>query len=334
MLQLPANDDETFYHGGNVEMTSIETKPLAEDLPFGARISGITLERLQDENVRSEIRAVFEDRGVIIFEDVEQSNEMQLALSNIFGPLQDHAYRGIPKVDKDAMPGVIDLNYKGNLFEVDGKQLYGYVPWHFDACYTAKLNRGGVLRGVDLPPEGGLTGFADGVQLYRAISPELRERFESLQILYHPKLMFMNQCFGLPKKYRVLSLPESAVTMMELAEDAPRSIHPAVWTRKSGEKVLHVSPWQAAGIHGHEDEAGDALLEALCQEMYAKMAPYWHTWKPTDMVTWDNWRFLHAVSGNDPRYSRRMHRTTIEGDYGLGRFEDETKTEQLVGFDV
>ena len=40
------------------------------------------------------------------------------------------------------------------------------------------------------------------------------------------------------------------------------------------------------------------------------------------MLIWDNWRMLHAVSGVDPAYARRMHRTTIKGDYGLGYFEN------------
>jgi taurine dioxygenase len=41
------------------------------------------------------------------------------------------------------------------------------------------------------------------------------------------------------------------------------------------------------------------------------------------MVIWDNWRMLHAVSGHDPSYERIMYRTTIKGDYGLGRFEND-----------
>jgi taurine dioxygenase len=40
------------------------------------------------------------------------------------------------------------------------------------------------------------------------------------------------------------------------------------------------------------------------------------------MVIWDNWRVLHSVSGSAPEHGRCMHRTTIAGDYGLGRFED------------
>ena len=49
---------------------------------------------------------------------------------------------------------------------------------------------------------------------------------------------------------------------------------------------------------------------------------YFHRWQPTDMVIWDNWRCLHSVSGMAPEHGRCMHRTTIAGDYGLGRFED------------
>lgn len=310
-------------------MTSIEERPLREDLPFGARVTGVNLETLTDQGARKQIKDIFENRGLIVFEGMEPSNKLQVAVSDVFGPLQDHALQGLRRVDKDSMLGVVDLNYKSNTFEIDGTPLNGWVPWHFDACYTAELNRGGVLRGIDIPPDGGQTGFADGVQIYEAISPELRAKFEGKQVIYYAKLMFMNQRFGMPKKYRVISLHEDTVTLIQQAESATRSIHPVIWQRSSGERVLHLSPWQAAGIQGHETPEGDTLLEALCQEMYAKMRPYYHQWKPTDMIAWDNWRFVHSVSGNDPKYSRRMFRTTIKGDYGLGCFESDTGNKSL-----
>jgi taurine dioxygenase len=304
-------------------MPSISVKPLHGDLPFGARISGVDRETLKAEGVRRRIKDAFEDRGVVVFEDVEPSGQMQLALSDVIGPLQDHAIKALRRVNQDLMPGVVDLDYKSNIYEIDGKVVGGWLPWHFDACYTKELNRGAVLRAIDIPPEGGETGFADGVQLYNAISPELRAKFEGLSLVYHEKLMFMNQRFGMPRNYRVISLSDDTWRVLEAAEGKPRAIHPAIWKRKSGEKVLHVSPWQCVGIAGHEDPEGDSLLEALFQDMYAKMTPYFHKWKPTDMLAWDNWRFLHSVDGNDPGHSRRVHRTTIKGDYGLGRFEHE-----------
>ena len=41
------------------------------------------------------------------------------------------------------------------------------------------------------------------------------------------------------------------------------------------------------------------------------------------MLIWDNWRMLHRVTGCTPPHPRSIHRTTIKGDYGLGRFEND-----------
>ena len=52
------------------------------------------------------------------------------------------------------------------------------------------------------------------------------------------------------------------------------------------------------------------------------------------MLIWDNWRMLHSVSGHDPQYPRQMHRTTIEGDYGLGYFENAAKGHAILEMTV
>jgi taurine dioxygenase len=288
-------------------------------------VAGVTRENVTSEDVRLQIRATFEQRGLIVFEGVEPSSEMQLALSSIIGPLQDHAFRGVPLVDGKRVPGLVNFDGRAadpDIIEVGGQPRNNWVPWHFDACYSNRLNRAGLLRPLVIPEAGGETGFADGIQLYQDIDPELRQRFASLEILYHPYNMFMNMRFGRTPEFRVLRFKQGKREMIEGMKHEPRSVHPAIWRRQSGEYVLHVSPWQADGILGHEGRDGDVLLEALCQEMLARMRPYFHTWRPTDMVLWDNWRMLHACKGNDPKFSRHMHRTTIEGDYGLGRFED------------
>jgi taurine dioxygenase len=312
-------------------MRSIEEGPLSEDLSFGARVRGVDRAALESADVRAHLADIYERRGVIVFEEVEQTAEMQLALSSAFGPLRQHAMNAVPKAGDGPASAVMELNChpgEADVFEIDGEQRAGFVSWHYDACYTKHLYRGGLLRALHIPPSGGLTGFADGIQLYAAISEELRTRFDALNIVYEAKLMFMNQRFGLPKGFKVISLQQAALDVLKASEGSPRAVHPAVWQRPSGERVLHVSPWQAAGIEGHEDAEGNALLQALCDEIYARMTPYWHAWKPTDMVVWDNWRVIHCVSGHDPQHSRRVHRATIEGDYGLGRFEHERAAEE------
>jgi taurine dioxygenase len=43
------------------------------------------------------------------------------------------------------------------------------------------------------------------------------------------------------------------------------------------------------------------------------------------MLLWDNWRMMHQACGCNPKHERVMHRTTIKGDYGFGRWETEPK---------
>jgi taurine dioxygenase len=322
---------------GGERAASINVTTLRDDLPFGARISGVTFEVLQDEAIRKQINAVFEDRGMIVFENVEPSSQMHVTISNVFGPLKDHPVPAVQRVDQDTMPGVIDMRHdpaKASIVEIEGKRLGQWLPWHFDHCYNNELNRAGVLRAIDIPSEGGMTGFADGIGLYQSLSPELRNIIEGNNVIYTLDLRYSKMRFGKPETFREIQAKDGHAQVAEYAKTLPRAIHPAVWTRKSGEKVLHVSPWMAVGIECHENPDGDQLLEAVCHEILAKVTPYFHKWQPTDMLIWDNWRMLHCVSGHDPQQPRRMQRTTIKGDYGLGYFENNRKGDKILEMTV
>ncbi len=307
-------------------MASITVKPLQDGIGFGARIWGVTHDTLQDPAIRQQIKDVFEDRAVIVFEDIEQSPRMHVAVSNVISPLKDHATKDVPRVDAgDGVQGVIDMRHDAKdpsiIVEINGKTLTSWLPWHFDHCYNNELNRAGVLRCLEVAPEGGLTGFADGIELYNAISPALRDKIEKHHVLYSLDLAYSRMKFGRPANFKVIEESPRVELVVQQSRTQPRGVHPAVWTRSTGEKVLHVSPWMSWGIEGHEDPEGDALLEAVCQEINAKVRPYFHQWKTSQMLIWDNWRLLHCVSGMDRAYSRHMQRTTIRGDYGLGYFE-------------
>jgi taurine dioxygenase len=283
----------------------------------------VTRETLADEAVRRRINDVFEQRGMIVFEDVEQTGEMQVMLSNVFGPLKDHPVKTVERVDQKKMPGVITIRTHPGaaIVEIDGKPLMTWQPWHFDHSYNDELNLAGVLRAETIAPEGGLTAFADGVQIYNDMSPKIRGKIEGRSLLYNLDLRFSQQRFGLPKNFRDIQGHDQDLS--ELAKTMPRAVHPAVWTRKTGEKVLHMSPYGSRGLQGMETPEGDALLQEVWDEVERVMKPYHHQWKPGDMLIWDNTRMLHEACGCDPKHARIMHRTTIKGDYGVGRWETE-----------
>ena len=307
-------------------MSNVTVRPIRDDLSFGARVAGVTLDQLRDPDVRARLNDAFEDRGLLVFEDVDPTPGMQVAISTVFGPLKDHPSAATPRAGDD-MLGVIEIRHEpneGGLVQVDGQLLSQWLPWHFDHCYNDQLNRAGVLRAIEVPVEGGMTGFVDGIALYDAVSPEVRDRIEGEMVIYAMDVILDNLRFGRPDGFVEIESAAQARDVMAEYEHRPRAIHPAVWTRSSGEKVLHVSPWMAKGIEGRDDAAADRLLTDVCDEIVeaARSLSYFHHWEPTDMLIWDNWRVLHSVSGSPPELGRCMHRTTIAGDYGLGRFEE------------
>jgi taurine dioxygenase len=61
------------------------------------------------------------------------------------------------------------------------------------------------------------------------------------------------------------------------------------------------------------------LLEEVVAITTDPALAYFHDWQDGDMVLWDNWRTLHCAKGVPPDDTRVMERTTIAGDYALGR---------------
>jgi taurine dioxygenase len=323
-----------FLNSSGVAMAHIKVRNLRDDLSFGSIVQGVDAANLRDEGVRAELNAIFEDRGLIVFDDMEQSPKMHVALSKVFGPLKDHPTKTTARTAEDEAKGVIDMHYVpsenpsnvGGLVEINGRRLARFSPWHFDHCYNDELNRAGVLRSPVVAPAGGRTGFMDGIELHRQFPGELREKIGKLNIIYTLDVRLTKMRFGV--NFKALGdLPQTIELLKEVAV-FPRAIHPAIWTRRTGEPVLHVGPWMAVGVEHHENPEGDALFDEVCHavnRLGEGTSAYWHDWKTTDMVIWDNWRMLHAVEGCDPKYERRTMRSTIQGDYGLGYFEDGKK---------
>ncbi|HMP56650.1 MAG TPA: TauD/TfdA family dioxygenase, partial [Novosphingobium sp.] len=228
-------------------MAKMTVEQLDPDLPFGARVKGLTRDLTQDEEVRAELNRLFEDRGMIVFEGVEATPAMQVAISTVFGPLKDHPVASVDRADaKDKdMVGVIEItNHPGAcIVEIDGEPLVTWQPWHFDHAYNNELNRAGVLRSITIAGRGGQTAFADGIQIHRDMNPDILKKAEGVEVLYNLDLRYTEQRFGLPENFRVLR--EHSSTLHEDAKKMPCSIHPVLWTRETGEKVLHAAPWMA-----------------------------------------------------------------------------------------
>ena len=50
---------------------TMTVRPIRDDLTFGARVGGVTLDGLRDAALRAHINEMFDKHGLLIFENVE-----------------------------------------------------------------------------------------------------------------------------------------------------------------------------------------------------------------------------------------------------------------------
>lgn len=311
------------------DVGGLQVEPLDSRLDWGAVVRAFDIAALRDPALRQSLYDLWVRAGVLVFRGAYGVDE-QLALSRAFGPLRRHPS---PETRSATSAELIDVHFEpkaGQLNLVAGALRGQSLPWHSDLIYVDKVNRGGVLRPVTLPSHGGETGFIDKIDAHRRLPETLKGRIEGLHVVYQYDLDIGHLRFGPDRGGQVVRYSAMAAQVQSRAARYPRVIHPLVFAQpETGQKVLNLSPWFALGIHEMPNAEGDALLEALAQHLTDPAHAYFHPWRLDEMLLFDNWRMLHSAPGSPVSEVRHLQRTTIGGDYGLGRLEPDAGQEDV-----
>jgi len=292
---------------------NFETKPL--DTGIGLEIIGLDLEHPIEESTRRDLYDAWLDAAVLVFRGIGTSAERQIALSRCFGELEIHPVESV-RFERD--PEIISLKNAGPdqaiIHYLDDEALAGLIPWHSDMVYMTRPCRGALLRMVDKPPRGGQTGWIDTAAAYDALSDEMKQRIEGLEARFDFVADICDMRFGRPEKLRHGSMGTTKFPSF------PPVVHPLVWQHpEGGRKALMISPIHLVEVLDMDRAEGDRLLEELVAHATNTRFSYIHEWEVDDMVLWDNWRTLHMAFGTPPECGREVQRTSMRGDYKLGR---------------
>jgi taurine dioxygenase len=297
---------------------SYVVEPLSPDLPFGKTVRGLTMQHIRDEPVRQSLRDLWTECAFIKFCDGEINEDFHLELSRVFGPLHVHKTK---EFQDGRVPELLLLNTADDdtEIEVDGERGGQFQSWHKDSIYLEKVNLGGLLRSLKPTAKGGLTGFIDLAHAYDTLPEALKARIEDLRVIYWMSLQD-DHPYTTGERIRVLKQSALVQSLFGRRDrDYPPVSHPLVFVQPgSNRKVLNFSPSHAKRIEGLGPEESHELLTAIARHVYATPA-YHHQWSTDEMLLWDNWRMVHMVSLQPLDEVRIMQRTTIDGDYGLGR---------------
>jgi taurine dioxygenase len=290
----------------------------ALEASIGREVTGLDISQDIDAATSAALHAAWLEHGFLLFRGIGTSPEAQLRLSRCFGELEPHS---IPVFRHPDYPELILLTNEGGptgpVYDFDGEQIHGRIPWHADGAYLPTPNSGALLRMVRKTQKGGQTGWLDLALAYDELDAATKEEIKSLEAVYLFRTGLEEMRFNNPGGTRITPRKENYPHF-------PPVLNPLVWVHpETGRTVLNVSTLNIDHIHNMPRAEGDALIERLIAHILQPRFQYIHDWDNNDMVVWDNRRTLHAALGHPVDQIRVIHRTTIKGTVPMGRVMEE-----------
>src|SRR5207249_9601756 len=198
----------------------------------------------------------------------------------------------VSNLGKDGRP--LDRESRVRLFNL------GNMLWHSDSSFRAIPAKYSLLSAHVVNPVGGNTEFADMRAAYDELDGATKALIEDL-ICEH-SLMYSRSSLGM------VDYSDEERAMFRPVRQRLVRTHPV-----SGRKSLYLSS-HAGAIVGMPTPEARILLRDLNEHATRPEFVYVHTWRPWDLVVWDNRQVMHRVRRYDEGQPRDMRRTTVAGD--------------------
>lgn len=266
---------------------------------FAAEMRGIGLADVAErDDAYAAVRAAFEEHSVLLFRKQPVTDELQVAYSRRFGPLE--IAKAASRGEGTPFSILTNIDPDGSLVPPDHKEALrarANQLWHTDSCFKDPPALASVLSARVISPVGGETEFASLRRAWERLSAALRARLAEAYAWHD------------------YSYSRGKIAP-HLASDRERAALPPVrwrirWRNPvNGRDSLYLAS-HTYGIEGMPREEGQALIADLIDRATAVEYVYLHRWQPGDVVMWDNRCVLHRGRPWPADKPRRVVRTTI-----------------------
>ena len=178
--------------------------------------------------------------------------------------------------------------------------------WHTDWSFQARPPAGTCLYGIEIPPVGGDTLFANQHMALDQMPADLRARIDGLVAIHSAQRAYAPEGFyGAGDRGRSMDIRPSETARAT-------QLHPFIRAHpETGQLGLFGCLGYVIGFEGMAEAEAMALLVELYHWQGQEQFQYRHRWQPGMLVMWDNRSVLHAATGGYQGHARRLHRTTI-----------------------
>ncbi len=290
-------------------MSAVEVNPMPAAL--GAEVRCGDVRHASDETI-ARIRQASLDHQVILIRAQTLSDAELSAFGKRFGELQLSNPLPSPLANEgkaaqggrdDAHPEVTVVS---NIVE-NGVALGGLgdgeLVWHTDMSSFAMPPNQTLLHALEVPLNGGRTGFLNMYDAYDTLAPALKARVRVLKLKHDATI----DAAGYVRK------PFAQAADIDL-RSAPGSVHPLVRTHpETGRDCLYLGRRARAHVAALETAESEALLNELWAHATQPRFEWRHEWRAGDLLMWDNRCVMHHREPFDPAARRYLHRVVIKG---------------------
>ena len=269
---------------------------------LGADVIGADLMKPLDVAAFKAIETAWHQHLVLRFRGQQLDDPGLLAFARRFGDLDQAPVHAVGDTDVDPYP---EITVMSNI-KVNGKPIgnlgHYEAEWHTDMSYNEKTPIGSLLYSLEVPPEGGDTGFCNMYAAFETLPPELK------------RAMIGKSCKHDSSRTSVGDLRKGFKDVTDPRE-APGMAHPIVRTHPATRRnALFLGRRRNAYIVGLPLAESEDLLNRLWAHASKPEFAWYQRWKVGDLVMWDNRCAMHRRDAFDPGSRRLMHRTQIKGD--------------------
>ena len=282
-------------------MSPTQIRAIATGSALGAEVIGVDL-RDVDGPAFGAIHKAWLDHLVLLFRGQTLSDDQLIAFSRRLGELD---LAPIQETGRRFVEGYPEIYIVSNVIENGapiGSLGAGELVWHTDMSYQEDPPKASMLYAIEVPPEGGKTGFLNMYEAYQALPQHLKERIAGLRMKHDGT-------------FNSGGYVRAGVTPSDDPREAPGTIHPLVCMHpETGRKCLYLGRRRNAYIDGLPLSDSEALLDEIWACATRDELTWYNDWRVGDLVLWDNRCTMHRRDPFDPAARRIMHRTQIKGE--------------------
>jgi taurine dioxygenase len=265
----------------------------------GATVRGVDLARPLGGGTVADLRAAWLEHHVLVFPEQAIDDDDLERFTQYFGPFGDDPYIA-PIEGRDH---VIAIRRRAD----ETAPLFA-ENWHTDWSFQERPPSGTCLFGIEIPPEGGDTLYADQHAALDAMPADLRTRLEGRMAIHSARGGYApSGTYGTADQQT-----DRSMTIRPDDSAMATQLHPIIRHHpESGRSGIFGCVGYVIGIDGMPDDEARGLLGELYQWQTHDAFVYRHRWAPNMLTMWDNRSVLHRATGGYEGHERLLHRTTI-----------------------